>query len=163
MGIRAAYTTVDTVELDRLVGLDPDDLVDAVEALESSSGATLELDKMWDGLHFLLTGASAGSPIDGDPLSEAVVGVHVFDSEDFVGCTEVDELPAIVAALEGVPLASLLEAADFAVFGRAKLYPNIWSDEREVLSAELTEAFTGLLAFHRSAMAAQRHVLVSIL
>jgi hypothetical protein len=163
VGIQAAYTTVDTAELDRLVELPSDDLVDAVEALETAGAPTLYLDKMWDGLHFLMTGASASSPIEGDPLSEAVVGVHVFDADDFVGCTEVDELPGIVAALEAVSLAALLQSVDFSAFARADIYPNAWADEPAALGAELSRAFTELLDFHRAALAAERHVIVSIL
>ncbi len=163
MGIQAAYTTVDTAELDRLVELPGDDLVEAIEALETAGNPTLYLDKTWDGLHFLLTGVSASSPAEDDPLSEAVVGVHVFDSEDFVGCTEVDELPAIIAALESVDVAGLLERADFADFARAEIYPNIWSDDPAVLRQELSAAFDGILAFLRVASSAERHVVVSIL
>ena len=163
MGIQAAYTTVDTAELDRLVQLPPSDLGDAIEALETAGAPTLYLDKMWDGLHFLMTGVSASSPIEGDPLSEAVVGVHVFDSEDFVGCTEVDELPGIIAALKAVSPAALLDSVDFSAFARAEIYPNTWTDERAALAAELSAAFAELLDFHRAALAAERHLIVSIL
>lgn len=163
MGMQAAYTMVDEATLDRLAEIPPAELSDALDELETSGAPTLYLDKMWDGLHFLLTGVSASSPIEDDQLSEAIVGVHVFDAEDFVGCSEVDELPGIIAALENVSPRALLDEVDFASFGRANLYPNIWSGDAAGLATELTTAFTDLLAFHRACLAAGRHLIVSIL
>lgn len=163
MGMQAAYMMVDEATLDRLADVPPDELADALEELETSGATTLYLDKIWDGLHFLLTGVSATSPVEDEKLSEAVVGVHVFDAEDFVGCSEVDELPGIIAALENVSPKALLDEVDFASFTRAKVYPNIWDGDSTALATELTTAFTDLLAFHRACLAAGRHLVVSIL
>jgi len=163
MGIQAAYTQVDEPTLDRLVTLPPDQLADALEALETAGAPTVYLDKLWDGLHFLLTGRSASTPIDGDPLSEAVVGVHVFEGEDYVGCTEHDELPGIIAALEAVDLPALLATTRFETFAAAEVYPAIWTEDPERLGAELAEAFGLLVDVHRAARAARGHLVVSIL
>ncbi|WP_257425247.1 YfbM family protein [Nocardioides carbamazepini] len=161
--MQAAYTLVDEATLDRLVASDPGELGAALEALEADGAPTVYLDKLWDGLHFLLTGATAAAPIEGDPLSEAVVGVHVFEAEDYVGCTEHDELPAVVAALEAVDLPTLLADARFASFAAADVYPRIWSGDAATLRAELAEAFGALLDLHRAAWTAGQHVVVSIL
>lgn len=157
------YLGVDEDTLDNLVALPADQRSGALERLEESSTRVLHLDKAWDGLHFLLTGVSAGSPIEGAPLSEAVVGVHVFDGDDYVGCSELDELPAILAELERVPLAGLLADADFSAFARAGIYPNTWGSDPAVLTAELTTAFAELLDFHRGCLTAGEHLVVSIL
>lgn len=66
-----------------------------------------------EGPHFVLTGVSATDPIEGDPLSEAVVGVHVIPHDDFVGCTEVDELPRIVERLDALDVAHRLGGHDY--------------------------------------------------
>jgi hypothetical protein len=163
MGMQAAYTQVDEATLDQLVALPPDELGEALEALETGGAPTAYADKLWDGLHFLLTGVPAGAPVEGDPLSEAVVGVHVFESEDHVGCTEHDELPAVIAALEAVDLPGLLAAARFADFAAAGVYPTIWTDDQARLREELTDAFGVLLDAHRAALTAGRHLVVSIL
>lgn len=164
MGLQAAYTLVDEETLDRLVGLEPGALGEALEELEEAGAETAYLDKMWDGLHFLLTGEPASSPIEDDRLSEAVVGVHAFDGEDaYVGCSEADELAPIIAALEAVELDALLESADFEAFGRAELYPEIWTDEPAVLRRELSAAYAALLTVHRRAAATRSHLIVSIL
>lgn len=163
VGMQAAYTLVDEETLDRLVGLDPAGLGDALDALEESGAPTTYLDKLWDGLHFLLTGVSASEPREGDPLSEAVVGVHVFDAEVYAGCTEADELAAVVAALEAVDLAGLLAAADLASYDGAGVYPRTWTADPDGLRAELAEAFGMLLEVHRAALAAGQHLVVSIM
>jgi len=163
MGIQAAYTLVDEQTLDRLVESAPEHLVDELERLELCEGSTVYLDKLWDGLHFLLTGVSASTPIDGSPLSEAVVGVHVFDSDDFIGCTEQDELAAIIAALDAVDVDALLAAADFTAFSEAGLYPSIWDGDDDSLRRELSAAFTTLCQIHRRAAAEGMHLIISIL
>lgn len=163
MGMRAAYTLVDELTLDRLVSLSPEVLVTTLEDLESAGAPTVHLDKMWDGLHYLLTGVSAVSPRDDDPLSESVVGVHVFGGDDFVGCTENDELRAIIDALEALDRESLLDAVDFTAFADAGIYPNIWADEPAVLRAELGDALDTVAAVHRRAADEGHHLVISIL
>lgn len=162
MGMRAAYTLIDEGTLDRLVSLSPEILVSTLEDLEQSGAPTTYLDKAWDGLHFLLTGVSAGAPREDDPLSEAVVGVHAFGGEDFVGCTEHDELDTIIAALDAVDLDGLLDHADFTAFAAAGIYPNAWNDDPATLRAELSDAFAELHAVHRRAADAGQHLAISI-
>lgn len=161
--MQAAYSLIDDEMLDGLLELDGQDLIDALEALETGDSVTVYVDKLWDGLHFLLTGMPASDPIDEDPLSEAVVGVHVVDDEDYVGCTELDELGPIISALEGFDLDAALKSADFAEFSRAGVTPSIWTGEPSGLRDELADAFALVLDAHRRAAAAERHLLVSIL
>lgn len=162
MGIQAVYLSVDDATLKRLAEAPAEALLDLVEELEAADCTQVGLDKMWDGLHFLLTGVSASSPIEGNPLSEAVVGVQVFDCEDFVACTRSRELPVIISALDAVVIEKTLAAVDFARFRKARLYPKIWSDDPTQLKTELEEAFQELRDFYRVCATAQRHVIVSI-
>lgn len=162
MGMRAAYTLIDEGTLDRLVSLSPEVLLSTLEELEEAGATTVYVDRMWDGLHFLLTGASASAPREDDPLSEAVVGVHAFGGEDFVGCTENDELDPIIEALDAVDLDAALARVDFAAFASARLSPNIWTDDPAQLRAELTDAFAELRRVHQQAADAERHLVISI-
>jgi hypothetical protein len=161
--MRAAYTLVDELTLDRLVSLAPEVLVSTLEDLESTGAPTVYLDTMWDGLHYLLTGASAVAPRDDDPLSESVVGVHALGGDDFVGCTENDEVPAIIDALDALDREALLHQANFPAFAAAGIFPNIWSDEPHVLRAELADALDAVTAVHRRAVDEGRHLVISIL
>ncbi|KRC46101.1 MULTISPECIES: YfbM family protein [unclassified Nocardioides] len=162
MGLQAAYTRIDEATLDRLTDLDPDHLVDEIDRLEEGGAPTTYLDKMWDGLHFALTGVPASAPIEGDRLSEAVVGVHAFDSDDFIGCTEAGELTAIVTALEAVDIDAVLARQDFAAFAAAEVYPSVWGEDPVRLRADLAEAFALLVEAHRAAASAGDHLLVTI-
>ncbi|KRB77325.1 hypothetical protein ASE01_11385 [Nocardioides sp. Root190] len=162
MGIQAAYIGIDEATLDRLVDLDPGDLAEALEELEEGGAPTTYLDKLWDGLHFVLTGRSTDSPVEGDLLSEAVVGVHVFESEEYLGCTELTELPAIIEALAAVDIGARLAQVDFSVLGEAGVYPFIWDEDPARLREDLTAAFADLVAAHQGAAAAGQHLLVSI-
>ena len=123
------------------------------------------IDKLWDGLHFLLTNVSASEPIEGDKLSEAIVGVHVFDTndDDFIACIENDELPEIVQALENVNAKELEHKFDPNIFKKKKIYPNIWDkDKKDELFAELINEYNGLLNFYKKALDKKAHIIYSV-
>ena len=62
---------------------DTKELFEEIEELEEDMNVT-DLDKMWDGLHCLLTKESAGDPVEGNALSEAIVGVAKFDNNGYL-------------------------------------------------------------------------------
>ena len=121
------------------------------------------IDKLWDGLHFLLTGVSAQETIENDPLSEAIVGTKIFDCEDFIAYTYPNHIKDIVDALNKADIEVLIESMDLSKFRKAKIYPNIWvkKDEKQ-LKAELKKEFLNLKAFYENALNSQTGVLVSI-
>ncbi|WP_165943079.1 DUF1877 family protein [Gordonia zhaorongruii] len=158
----SVYLAVPTGADERLATVDPDGVIEYVEGLLESGVPSIDLGEAWDGLHFLLTGASASEPIEDEPLSEAVVGVYEFESDDLLGLTPAEDLPFILARLETVNIEQLLAGADFATFAKAEIYPDRWTDEPESLRALLREAFTNLIEFHRYCRAESRDLLVSI-
>lgn len=168
MGMIGNYMMVDDTELDKMVELEGEDLIERINEMEEEEDPNLYcIDKLWDGLHFLLTGVSASEPIEDDKLSEAVVGVHVFEAVDaeegFVSCSEQGELAEIIAAMEAVDLTVICGKADLAAFRKEEIYPTIWQDnDREELMAELRQEFDNLLTFYRSALEQKRHVICSI-
>ena len=165
MGIMANYMMVGEEDLNKLVKLDIDDIIEYIENLDENGAEVYDMDKLWDGLHFFLCGISAGTPVEGDPLSEAIVGVHVFDdeSDDFVGCTELSELPYIVKAMKAVDLELLKGNFDPSNYRKADIYPNIWVDsEKKNLLKELVSEFENLLAFYEKALEKKMHIIVSI-
>ena len=164
MGFIANYMMIDEPTLDRFMTLDGEDLVEAIDELEEAKNNVVYcMDKLWDGLHFLLTGVSASNPIEDHKLSESVVGVHVFDAEDFVACSEYDELAGIVSELEKVNMGELLDNVDFDQFTKKKIYPDIWYNDQKIqLGKELSQEWEGLLEFYRQAIQKKAHVIVSI-
>ena len=164
MGMLAAYMLIDKETLNGLMELNEEDLVERIEELEEDGADIYSMDKLWDGLHFLLTGVSANKPIEGDPLSEAIVGVHVFATEDdFVGCIEADELARIVSSLQSIDIKTLAAAADFAKFNKSNLYPDIWYNEAaDNLRRELITEFEGIRTFYEKALEFGKCVIISI-
>ncbi len=168
MGLLGQYMMINEQTLKSLVDLENDDLVDALEELnESEENELYDIDKMWDGLHFLLTGISASEPIEGDKLSDAIVGVKIFNSEDedadFISYTLVSDLPGIVAALKNVDIEKLRLNFDLLKFRKDEIYPNIWrEEEKDSLFSELVQEYKNILRFYEKALERNTHVVVSI-
>lgn len=162
MGMLGVYMLADEATMNKLT--DDDDLFEAVEEYgDEESTETYDIDKLWDGLHFLLTGVSAQDPIEGNKLSEFVVGTYVFDCDDFIAYTDPENIPGIVKAINEVEIDVLLQNADVSKFKKAKIYPNIWlKKDEESLKQELKQEFLNLKAFYQKALNAQTGVLVSI-
>jgi len=156
---------IDEEKLDRLMGLDSAELLEEIEELDESGAEVYDMDKLWDGLHFLLTGASASEPIEGNKLSEAIVGIHLFneDSEDFIACIEFEELPGIISEMEKVDIEDLLQNIYFSSFKKKNIYPDIWIEKNnEQLKNELKNEFFNLLSFYKKAITNKMHIVVSI-
>ena len=84
MGMIANYQLISDRDLKKL--MTEKDIADFTEELQEAEDCILfDMDKMWDVLHFVLTGVSAGEPIEGNTLSESIVGVNSFEEcEDFI-------------------------------------------------------------------------------
>lgn len=168
MGLLAQYMMIDDQTFRELVDLENDDLFDMIEELnENGENEICDIDKMWDGLHFLLTGTSACQPIEEDKLSKAVIGIKSFNSEDedaeFIAYTMTDNLPGIIAALNKVDIEKLRLDFELSKFRKAKIYPDIWREEdKDILFDELTCACKDMLSFYKKAEARKAHVVVSI-
>ncbi|WGV58358.1 DUF1877 family protein [Brevibacillus brevis] len=103
MGIMASYLSLNDALAEEVAQLENSHIVGKIEELmEKQRCPVYEMDKLWDRLHYLLTGTSASQPIEDNPLSEAIVGVHVLDTEEFVSAIGSDELPRILEALHSM-------------------------------------------------------------
>lgn len=167
MSVIANYMMVDDDTFESLFGLDNDALVEKVNEREAAKTERYCMDKLWDGLHFLLTGTTASTPIEGDELSEAIVGTQVFneddDEADFIASTEAAELAGIIEAMKEVDIEKLAESADFSAFREENIYPDIWHEENAAsLKQELIQEFKNLLAFYEKAEKENATILVSI-
>ena len=162
MGERATYVGIDEAALDLLFEADATSLPAKIRELQAAGAPTLDLGEMWDGLHFVLTGGSADTPVEGEPLSEAIVGVHLFDAPDFIGCTERDELDDVIAALDLVPIAELVAAADFEAFDDARIWPYDWAVNADARRTALVAGFTDLVNFTKQCRDSGLHLIASI-
>ena len=169
MGMIAEYLMVDEETLKSLMDLNNEDLTNKLfEIEESGKFECMDIDKIWDALHCFLTGVSASEPIEGDKLSEAIVGVHNFNIDDedadFITCTENEELTEIITAIEKIEFDKLASDFDPKVLKKNKVYPKgIEQDSKEQLIEEFKQALTEVLDFYKKAVATKQHVIVSIL
>ncbi|MDR2033126.1 MAG: YfbM family protein [Helicobacteraceae bacterium] len=165
MGMIGVYMAVGDKDLKKLIGMQNDELLDELEELEEKNDG-YNIDKMWDGLHFLLTGVSASSPIERDKLSEAIVGVTNFsldEEADFIAYTKNGELKEIIDAMQKVDQEALKTNLDLAQFRKNDIYPDIWSDdEKEELFEELLDAFNSILSFYKQTLEKGQNIVVSI-
>ncbi|MDP4145459.1 MAG: YfbM family protein [Bacillota bacterium] len=167
MGLIGQYMMINNQTFKSLVDLENDDLIEMIEDLsEDEKNEIYDIDKLWDGLHFFLTGISACQPIEGNKLSEAIVGVKVFNNDedaDFIAYTMSEYLHEIVTALSNVDIEKLRLNFGLSKFRKAKIYPDIWRDkDKESLFDELMQEYKKILNFYTKALERKAHVIVSI-
>lgn len=167
MGMIANYQYINDEQLNCLKNFDCErnDVLDEVEEWNEESEMLLDIDKMWDVLHFVLTGVSSCDPIENNPLSEAVVGVHPLEGQDgFVAYTEKERVVEILAALEAFDMKQAMATFSMDTCQKAELYPDIWDydDEEELVKEEISDYFQNMKDFYREVLEANGHVMVTI-
>ena len=141
---------------------------DAIEAIKNGDGDDVEaldeydLDKMWDAMHKALTdknmfeAMSAGEIFaTPNPLSWAIFGRGMAGEEgsEAISYADADDVKDVAKAMSDTDIDALLANVNFADFGAAGTYPEIWEYEREFedIKAELKDHFNGLLSFYQNA------------
>lgn len=167
MGLIANYSCLSDANLKALkaMGSEEEEIIESVEEWNDDDELLLDIDKMWDVLHFVLTGVGTDHKDDKNPLSQAVLGVTaVEDITDYVAYTEHNHLANIVATLEQFDMESALESFDMTACKEAELYPNIWDydEEEEEIKDELLHDFEQMKRFYKQVLDANGNVLVSI-
>lgn len=165
MGMMACYMGVEKDLLDELKFKSEDDLFETIEELEEEC-EVYDMDKLWDGVHFLLTGASATEPIANDLLSEAVVGTALFiegEDTDYIAYIYPERVKEILSAMKDVDIDKMLEEFSPRVFAKNHIYPTIWIEkDKEKLREELAENFRGLKEFYSKMVEDKKGIVVSI-
>lgn len=162
MGMNACYMAIEEQQLNNLIDLEGESLVDALEELQENND-TLDIGKIWDGLHFVLTGTSASTPIEDHPLSDAIVGIHIMDEDNFIAAIGNNELDIIIEALEKVDIDKLREEFNPGLLNQEEIYPNIWvQEDKKSLFTELEQALQQLTEFYKKTLNSNRHIVVSI-
>ena len=162
MGMIANYQSTTDTELEKFMCLD-----DVEEAQENENLEICDIDKMWDALHFLLTGKSASEPIEDNLISEAIVGqfnISGEEIEEFISGTKADRVKEIARALQEIDFETYLDKFDMSAFSQNDIYPNIWGyeDEADEIKDDLRNSFENLKKFYEKMAAQESAVLVSI-
>lgn len=168
MGMIACYMEADRDLIDRLKMESADELFEEIEELDDAGELeTYDMDKMWDGLHFILSGVSATAPIEGNLLSEAVVGTAMFsddESADFISYIYPERVNEISDALNDFDIDNALSDFSPRVLAGNGIYPTaIWiENEKDSLKEELVTAFNDLKEFFTAMSDDHKGIIVSI-
>ena len=162
MGMIANYQSTTDIELEKFMCLD-----DVEDAQENVNLEICDIDKTWDVLHFLLTGKSAGEPIEDNLISEAIVGqfnISGEEIEEFISGTKTDRVKEIAKALQELDFETYIDKFDMSAFRQNDIYPNIWEyeDEADAIKDYLRTSFERLKKFYEKMAAQESAVLVSI-
>lgn len=167
MGIIANYQYLSDANLQELKSFyaEEDDIFEEVEDWNDEAEILLDIDKMWDALHFVLTGVSCSEPIENNALSEAVVGVFSIDGiEEYISYIEKSRIKNIVFALDNFDIEKALETFSMEECKEAELYPNIWGYEEETdeIKEEIMDYFQDMKDFYKQVLEEDGNVLVTI-
>lgn len=166
MGMIACYTEANKELIEQLKAKSGNDLFEALESLEERETLeTCSLDKLWDGLHFLLTGIPGTTPIENNFLSAAIVGSSFSENEesDFISYIYPQDVCKIRSALDQFDINSALASFSPTNFANSGIYPTIWLEsDKDSLREELSETFQCLVEFFHTMDDKQKGVIVSI-
>lgn len=128
-----------------------------------------DLDKLWDGLHFLLTGCASYDDDESikTPAQNALyMGFFGQEplSDDGISLLNADKVADVVSALNQIDIDKLLDNVDFEKFSEAELYPSIWEyeDEYEEICDELRYYFENFKQFYQNTLKNNRSVFIFI-
>lgn len=133
-----------------------------------------DLDKLWDGLHFLLTRFGRANHQLDNQTSAQIALYQGFFGQDTLASEFVVSMPIrlldkskvadVVLALDRIDIDGLLADVDFLGFDKADIYSNFWAnlDNKEDMCVMLKDCFDGLKHFYQTALKNGRSVLIFI-
>jgi hypothetical protein len=159
MSMIGNFLSIPQEELDALYR-DPEQIGTAI--YETYRDKTIDVDKAWHGIHFLLTGEQYGGE---PPLANVVMGLEPIGDENIgygpaMG-TPAQDVKKIAAALDSITEEEFRFKFDPVALKEADIYPEIW-DEGKVALDYLTTYFKKLQEFYKSA-AAHGHAVITFI
>lgn len=167
MGMLACYMEADRELIERLKTESGEEIFETIEEIDEEGEAEVyDMDKLWDGLHFIMTGVSANAPRESTPLSEAVLGAEMFtddDDDEFIAYIYPERAAEISAALNEFDIEKALAGFKPHMLAENDIYPDIWDDDKtDELKKELSGSFCGLKEFYQAMADEGKGVIVSI-
>lgn len=149
--------------ISRLLGVKPQPAAEPEQWKPLAKPDPFDVDKAWQGIHFLLTGSDREG--EGDLAFILKGGREIAEDLGYGpphGFTS-SEVKKIASALAAVNPAALYERADPEEFTEKDIYPQIWATEpKEQCIRYVIEHFTGLQKFINNAAQADRALIVYI-
>ncbi len=166
MGMFACYMEAKYDLIESLKTKSDNELFEEVESLLQQNIKSYDMGKLWDGLHFIMTGVSASTPIVDDLLSEAIVGTSMFSSDEnanYIAYIYPDRVREIFLALSSFDIYKALSYFSPKELEKKDIYPSIWVEsEKESLKEELISEFKGIKDFYGVVSNDNKGIVVSI-
>ncbi len=152
MGMRAIYRAITDQELANVIKR-----TDGENWGEIKDDEVCDIDKMWDALHFLLTGRSAMEvgmvAAEDELISQAILGHQMLSGEDveeFTAGSDSNKVKEIAIALEKLDFEEYMEMFNMVNFAENEIYPDIWEyeDEEDEIKEDLECCFENLRDFY---------------
>ena len=125
MGMIANYRYINDQYLQQMKSFNAEE-EDQFEIVEEEE-LLLDIDKMWDVLHFVLTDVGTSNPSRNDPLSVAILGVTPLENvAEYITYTEKTKVAEIYSALENFDMEEAMAHFSMQACKNADLYPDIW-------------------------------------
>ena len=163
MGMIANYRYINDQYLHQMKSFnaEEDDQFEIVEEEE----LLLDIDKMWDVLHFVLTGVGSSNPSRNAPLSVAVLGVTPLENvAEYIAYTEKSKIAEICSALENFDIEESMVHFSMQACKKADLYPDIWDydDEEEEIKEEICDYFQAMKESYKKILELNGNVIITI-
>lgn len=161
MGMVGCFTAISEMNLQRLQD-DPDIIEQFIDPDDGASTPppSLDVDKAWHGIHYLLTGTAYGGD---EPLSLAVIGGEEIGPEVGYGSARFltpSQVSRVASALAEVSTEDLKKRFNPQDMTAKEIYPDdIWVRDGDVALDYLLEWYEPLVAFYRQAAARRDGVL----
>jgi hypothetical protein len=154
---------VAAAELPTVIAMDIKALADWIGAEDRPA---IDVDKAWQGIHTVLTGAAwpegheldalvfGGTPIGGEELS--------YGPARYLGA---DDVAALATLLEPIEVADFEARIDLALLARLDVYPQVWDrqDEADVNKTYLADGYALLREAFRSSKANDEAMVVALI
>jgi hypothetical protein len=127
MSMIANFKQITPIELNKLIN-NPDQIEELVFNKEGEDDS-LDIDKTWHGIHFLLTDNPWGGE---EPLKFVIMGRHEIGEDIGYGPAHYltsEDVKAISQALSNISTEELKGKFDGNKMIKADIYPSIWEDE----------------------------------
>ena len=153
MGIAAFFTSIPQQTLQTLLE-DPEKVVELLYPDDDEDPPnSMDVDKAWHGLHYLLTGEAEGGE---EPLALAILeGTEIGPELDFgpARYLTADEVSAVAQALAALTPAELKQRYHPRDMQEKQIYPEIWEDDDAETVDYLLDFFPVLQRFYADAAA----------
>lgn len=140
------------------------ELLNTIDELETKYNLEVaDIDEMWDCIHFIITNKSAKQKNSNNPISQAIIGISVADTDAYISLIEPKDIAEINEALSKINIKELLIDGIIPLLEENNIYPYNWAKlELEEVKLMIISAFQDLKNFYSIAKKNNCGVIITI-